>query len=81
MPGKPVAGLVVPLPVVENSPIRKNRMIPEILEKGIMMKKISAGKEKKVLLQIDPDEGTIKICKSINNNLRISMALSIYLLS
>jgi predicted nucleotide-binding protein (sugar kinase/HSP70/actin superfamily) len=74
MPGKQVAGPVVP--VVDNSPISKNRMIPEILEKGVMMKKISAGKEKKVLLQIDPDQGTIKICKSINNNLRISTALS-----
>ena len=79
MPGKQVVNPVIP--VVDNSPIGKNRMIPEILEKGIMMKKISAGKEKKVLVQIDPDQGTIKIRKSTDNKLRISRALSIYLLS
>ena len=76
MPGKQVVGPV--MPVVDNSPISKNRMIPEILEKGTMMKKISAGKEKKVLVQIDPDQGTIKIRKSTDNNLRISTALSTF---
>ena len=46
--------------LVDNSPIVNERMIPEILEKGIMMTKISDDKQKKVFFQIDPDEGAIK---------------------
>jgi len=57
--------------LVDNSPIVNERIIPEILEKGIMMTKFSDDKRKKVFFQIDPDEGAIRY-KSSSGGTRTS---------
>ena len=64
--------------LADNSPIVNERMIPEILEKGIMMTKISDDKQKKVFFQIDPDEGAIKY-KSSSGGMRTSALFAQYM--
>jgi len=52
--------------LADNSPIKNERMIPESLEKGILMTKISEKKQKRVLFRVDPDDGTITYNSSKN---------------
>jgi hypothetical protein len=63
--------------LADNSPIKNDRMIPEALENGLLMTKISEKKQKKVLFQIDPDEGTI-VYNSSQNISRISTVLLVF---
>jgi hypothetical protein len=53
-------------PALADSPIKNDRMIPEALETGLPMMKISEKKQRKVLLQLDPDEGAIMYNSSRN---------------
>lgn len=49
-----------PAPVLaDNSPIKNQRLIPEELEKGSLMTKITDGKQKKVEFKLDGDEGKL----------------------
>ena len=57
--------------LVDIGPIVNQRMIPEILEKGMMMTKISDKKQKKVFFQIDSDQGVI-MYKSSSGGMRTS---------
>ena len=52
--------------LADNSPIKNERMIPESLENGLLMTKISEKKQKKVLFRVDPDDGTITYNSSKN---------------
>jgi phosphatidylinositol phospholipase C delta len=52
--------------LADNSPITNDRMIPEALEKGLLMTKISEKRQKRVLFRLDPDEGTIMFNSSKN---------------
>ncbi|KAF9531258.1 1-phosphatidylinositol-4,5-bisphosphate phosphodiesterase 1 [Crepidotus variabilis] len=46
-------------PLADNSPIKRDRMVPEELENGTTMTKISEKGEKKLLFKLDGDEGKI----------------------
>lgn len=43
-------------------------MVPEILQKGVMMTKVLANKQKRVVFRLDPDEGRI-LYKSIKHGM------------
>lgn len=63
------------VPLADN-PLAHDSMIPEALQKGMMMTKISDNGQKSVLFRIDPDEGQI-LYKS--NKGGIGVCYSIYM--
>ncbi|PPQ74485.1 hypothetical protein CVT24_000118 [Panaeolus cyanescens] len=46
-------------PVSPDSPLFSDAPIPELLQKGVIMSKMSEGKQKRVEFRLDPDEGRI----------------------
>ena len=59
-------------PPLADSPIIKDTMIPDTLQKGTTMLKMTDGKKKVVVCRIDPDEGRIlyKSSKDVTGMLR-----------